>query len=213
MCVPYVRRKALRKTVVLGLAFVCLVSAAAFANTLYLTPPTGGYLGYGAGGTRGDYITMTGDLAITSIGIQGAIDAGTQMTFNAYVYDLSGNPLMVGGSKVFTGDGTEQWFDLDINYNLLSGKSYDIGIDFHGFNAPNWQVHYYFFDAGSNSPFSVGPVTVFDGEESHCGACNVYAPNLRLNGSGGGVPEPGTFVMLGTGALGLAGALKRKLVG
>ena len=111
---------------------------------------------------------------------------------------------------VFTGNGTEQFYNLPISFTLKAGTSYDIGIDFHSFNDPNWQVHYYFFDSGSNSPFTDGPFTVLDGEESHCGPCNVYSPNLQVMGSGQ-VPEPGALVMLGTGLLGLAGSLRRKL--
>jgi PEP-CTERM motif len=199
-----------------GLALLCVCSVAAFAGALTLTPPTGSFLGYGAGGTRGDIITMTGDYTLTSIGIDALITNGASLTFDAYVYDdQSGtgvNQLAVGAPQVVTGDGTEHWFDLPISYTLLAGQSYDIGIDFNSFNDPNLQINYFSFDSGSNSPFSVGPVTVLDGEESHCGPCNYLAPNLRLDGSGGGVPEPGSLILLGTGALVLFGAIRRKRI-
>jgi len=199
----------MKRIAILCVALACL-STAALADTLLLTPPTGNVLGYGAGGTRGDYVTMTGDFTLSSIGIQGEIDKGASETFNAYVYNGDGTvQLMVGGNVNFTGDGTEQFYNLPINYTLKSGQSYDIGIDFHSFNDPHWQVHYYFFDSGTNPPFNVPPFTVTDGEESHCGACNVFAPNLEVQGTG--VPEPGTFLMLGTGILGFAGVLRRKL--
>jgi len=201
----------MKRIAILCVALVCVFSVAAFADTLTtytLTPPTGNVLGYGAGGTRGDYVTMTGNFTLASIGIQGEIDQGATETFSAYVYNGDGTvQLAVGSNVTFTGDGTEQFYTLPISYALLSGQSYDIGIDFHSFNDPHWQVHYYFFDSGSNPPFDVGPFHVTDGEESHCGACNGFAPNLQVSD----VPEPGTFLMLGTGALGLAGALRRKL--
>jgi len=199
----------MKRIAILCIALACL-SAAAFADTLFLTPPTSHTLGGGGGGTRGDYVSMTGDFTLSSIGIQGEITKGATETFNAYVYTGDGvTQLAVGGNMTLTGDGTEQFYNLPINYTLLNGQSYDIGIDFHSFNDPFWQVEYYFFDAGSNPPFDVGPFHVTDGEESHCGSCNGFAPNLEVQGSG--VPEPGTFLMLGTGILGLAGALRRKL--
>ena len=37
--------------------------------------------------------------------------------------------LAVGSNMTFTGDGTEQLYNLPINFTLKSGKSYDIGID------------------------------------------------------------------------------------
>jgi len=200
------------------LTILCLLclgwSVAAFADApLVLTPPNvGNTLGYGAGGTRGDIITMTGNYTLTSIGIQGEIDNGAQLTFNAYVYDDEGGtgviPLAIGAPVVLTGTGSETWWDLPISFTLLAGQSYDIGISFNSFNDPHLQIHYYFFDSGNNPPFSVGPVTVLDGEESHCGACNVFAPNLRLNGTVA-TPEPSSVLFLATGILGLLARRKK----
>ena len=189
-------------------ANLALFAVSGFADTLFLTPPTDHTLGAGAGGTRGDYVTMTGNFSLLHIGIQGEIAVGAQETFNAYVYTGDGSmQLAVGPNMTFTGDGTEQFYVLPINFTLLSGQNYDIGIDFHSFNDPNLQIEYYFFDAGSNPPFSVGPFTVTDGEESHCGACNVLAPNLVVDN----VPEPGSLTLVGMGLLGVIGVLRRKL--
>ena len=170
--------------------------------------------------TRGDIITMTGDYALTSIGIDARIASGAQFTFHAYVYDdESGsgvNQLALGASGVVTGDGTEQWFDLPVSFTLQSGQSYDIGIGFNVSDDPDLQVNYFDFRADNNSPFSVGPVTVLDGEEGYCGPCNYWTPNLRLDGAGGGVsgvPEPGSLILLGAGALVLFGAIRRKRIG
>jgi hypothetical protein len=57
--------------------------------------------------------------------------------------------------------------------------------------------HLAFNQNGSNS----GPWIGFDGTVS----------GFRVYGGGGGVPEPGTFVMLGSGVLAAAGILRRKL--
>jgi hypothetical protein len=205
-----------KRASILTFLLLCVFSAATFAVPLVLTPPTSNYLGYGAGGTRGDIITMTGNYTLTSIGIDAWINSGAQLTFNAYVYDDVGgvgiNPLAIGSNVVFTGNGTEQFFNLPISYTLQNGVSYDIGIAFNSFNDPNLQINYYFFNSGTNAPFSVGPVTVTDGEESHCGPCNTLTPNLELNGSSSTTPEPGSLILLGTGAVGLLGSIRRKLI-
>jgi hypothetical protein len=167
---------------------------------------------------RGDIITMTGDYTLTSIGIDGVIADGAQLTFNAYVYDDQGgsgvNQLALGASGLVTGNGTEQWFDLPISFTLLAGQSYDIGVGFNSYSDSNLAINYFFFASGT--PFSVGPVTVLDGEEALCGPCNSYTPNLRLDSAGSevsGVPEPGSLILLGTGALVLFGAIRRKRIG
>lgn len=202
---------------VVSLLLVLSITPAFASNGLTLTPPTGNFIGGGAGGTRGDIITMTGNYTLTSIGIDAIILNGANLTFNAYVYDDVGgvgiNPLAIGAPVVVSGNGNEVWFDLPISFTLQAGVSYDIGIDFNSFNDPNLEINYYEFDANSNAPFSVGPVTVLDGEESHCGPCNSLAPNLRLNGGSGTTPEPGSFFLLGSGVLGLFGTLRRKLIG
>lgn len=200
---------------------LCLLSlavcASAFAASVTLTPPTTSFVGFGAGGTRGDIVTTSSSFAITSIGIEAQINTGASLTFTAYVWSSDGfdgiTPLMTGTPTVVTGDGTLQFYDLPISFTLGAGPFYDIGVDFNSFNDPNLQINYYFFAAGSNAPFTVDSITVYDGEESHCGPCNSLTPNLRLNGSGGTTPEPGTLVLLGTGAFGLLGSIRRKLVG
>jgi hypothetical protein len=125
---------------------------------------------------------MTGDYTLTSIGIDALITDDAQLTFNAYVYDdqsgVGVNQLALGASELVTGDGTEQWFDLPISFTLLSGQSYDIGIAFNSFSDPNLEINYFDFTT-DNSPFSVGPVTVLDGEQSQCGPCNALTPISR----------------------------------
>ncbi len=201
-----------RRYVLLLAAAACLSATPAFAATITLTPPISALLAYAAGGTRGDIITMTGDFALTSIGIQAQIDAGFAETFSAYVYDDTGTTLLaVGANTGFVGTGTEQFYTVPISYTLLAGLSYDVGIDFHSFNDPHLQVHYYSFDSGTDAPFSVGPVTVIDGEESLCGACNIFTPNLQLNGTPS-VPEPGIMTLLATGAFGLIGSVRRRFL-
>jgi len=71
----------MKRIAILCIALACL-STAAFADTLYtLTPPSQYDLGYGAGagGARGDIVTMTGNYNLTSIGIDGILANGYTM--------------------------------------------------------------------------------------------------------------------------------------
>lgn len=200
-----------------ALCLLCVTACApAFAAPIILTPPTGSFVGAGAGGTRGDIVSTSSSLALTSIGIEAQIFTGATLTFTAYVWSSDGfsgiTPLATGAATLVTGNGNLMFYDLPISFTLSPGQFYDIGVDFASFNDPNLQINYYFFDA-SQSPFTVSPITVYDGEESHCGPCNSLTPNLELNGSSGSTPEPGTLVLLGTGAFGLLGSIRRKLIG
>jgi hypothetical protein len=201
----------MRRLAILCVALACL-STAAFADTLYtLTPPANDDLGYGAGAgqTRGDIVQMTGSYNVTSIGIDAILAANYTTNFTAYVYSsdgMSGLTQLAANTISVTGTGSAEFITIPLTYTLQSATYYDIGVGWTTFNDPNLQIHYYNF-APPQSPFQVGPFSVLDGEESHCGPCNAFAPNLQLDA----VPEPGTFLMLGTGVLGLAGALRRKL--
>ena len=201
----------MKRIAILCVALVCL-STAAFADTLYtLTPPANDDLGYGAGAgmTRGDIVQMTGNYNVTSIGIDGILANGYTTNFTAYVWSsdgVSGLTQLAANTISVTGTGSAEFITIPLTYTLQSGTFYDIGVGWTNFNDPNLQIHYYNF-APPQPPFQVGPFSVLDGEESHCGPCNVFAPNLQLDA----VPEPGTFLMLGTGILGLAGTLRRKL--
>jgi hypothetical protein len=152
---------------------------------------------------------------VTSIGIELAIlNLGT-VTLNPYIYSaldgIGQVPLAIGTPSTFTGSyNVQYWFyDLPVSYTLVSGQTYDIGVDFNSFNNPDLDFWSYQFNS-TNPPFTIGSIIVTDGEELRCGPCNTLMPHLRLTGNIV-VPEQPSLSFVAGGLIVAAGRLRRKL--
>ena len=215
----------LRKALLFASIFGLVLAAPAFAATLYTQSfdQTGvanasqndvGGLGNFAS-TYDDFTVSSGNYTINEVQWTGGYFNGnpgsiTGWTINVY-FDNSGQPGTQQYTTHISGNGNETFLG---NFGGTPSYSYDVsGLNF----AELPGVKYW---------LSVVPDLTFPpqwGWETSAQGNGVqyqdfFGSRTQLNSDsaftliGTSVPEPGTLVMLGTGVLGLAGAIRRKLI-
>lgn len=139
--------------------------------------------------------------------------AGNNTAINVYLTsDVGGQPgtildtlTQVGTIPEFANGGGLVRFNCTACVALSSGQQYWIMARETDPNAEQAWMWDYQDAAGT---------LAFNQAGSLNGPWNLYGGTIsgfRVYGGGGGVPEPGTFVMLGSGVLAAAGAFRRKL--
>ena len=174
---------------------------AAFANSTIGLTNLGGTLSGGSGG-----FTLTGSTLIQVAGVTGS-NLGT-LTFTTGAFTSGnaqiGGTLAPGGTFIITGNGT---------------NGVPNGVIFSGtFTSATWVktdlangAHSYTLIAALVD--STGHVGATSQLTVHTGKGLFFSENIGLESGDTSlsVPEPGTLSLLGTGLIGLAGVIRRKL--
>lgn len=209
------------KTILLAALFALVLSASAFADTTLYSQAydNNGYLnasqndsGLGNFATTYDNwnINPGGLYTVNEVKFTGGYFNGnpggiTGWTVNVY-FDNGGQPGTLQHTDHISGNGNE---------TLLGGNIYTYDLSGLGFqelsNVPYWLS----VVPDLNFPPQWGLATGTGGDG--IGYQDYFGQRQQIGDSaftliGTAVPEPGTLVMLGTGVLGLAGAIRRKLL-
>jgi hypothetical protein len=212
------------KLLTLSLTVLCLaLSAPAFAGVIYNDGPTTGTnlsLYIDGPNTGGPYAESISDgFVATASGTASSLNFGVWVTTGstptavswwlgttAFGSDISsGSTAQVAYTYLLT---TNLGFDVyeatvtGLSGNLTAGNAYWLtlgnGNDSFGDQGVAWDI-------------SNGPATCMYTNDQGGGACPYGAEAFTLNSSSSPTPEPGSMMMLGTGVLGLAGVLRRKI--
>jgi PEP-CTERM motif len=191
-------------------AVACLASAAFADNLVFDLSPANGFTSRDAGSGIGQGVSVTTTQTINDMQFYLNLPNGGDLKF--FIFDSTNTNLLYLQEE--TGIGASQnpaWISSpEFNYTLQAGSTYYFGVISDasasiGYIFPpiNYSNNGLTALTSGNSNYSGYGEPVFAGN----GAAEVA---LRLGTSP--VPEPGSMMLMGTGVLGLAGVLRRKLM-
>lgn len=202
----------LRKRYILGLAVltsIFFVSATAFGGTIFdLSAVNGlGYMPPQYGSGQGVVVDTT--TLITRMGIYSRMPLGDNVKFMIWD-DTNSNLLYVSQRYIAPMAGPDWIYSDPFSFTAEAGHTYWFGV------IPDDTVAYGFIvpsvDYSSNGLTATSQSAAYSNFDhpyfSHAGA----QIGLRLEGEQVASPEPATIVMLGTGVMGMAGTIRRKLL-
>jgi hypothetical protein len=213
------------RIVILSLTILCLaLSAPAFAGIIYTDGPTNGTVNAVAidGPFGPDGQTISDGFVATNSGTAASLDFGvwvpggttpTSVTWSlgtsVFGSDISsGSTAQVGFTFLFTNGFGFNVYDAHVSGlsgNLVAGNSYWLTLgganDSGGTQADYWDLN--------GGPASCD-WAIFGAPQGDCGFTPPEGEAFTING-GSTVPEPGSMMMFGTGVLGLAGVLRRRM--
>ena len=203
-----------------------LWSPISHAALIDLEPPASTYQGQsytgqwsgGVGFDRGFFFNEVSPFTLNTIGIE--LNLSGRQTLLASLYSVSGTDTvgsLLASNSISFEDIGRAWFDIPLSYSFDgSGDRFFAIIDFGGVQPG--EARFWDFegrgDGGQpiDSPYIVGPVSVFDGTYG-LGGSNYVLAHFRMDvdqGQGPVIPEPATMLLLGSGLIGLAGYARRK---
>ncbi|MFZ0704684.1 MAG: PEP-CTERM sorting domain-containing protein [Candidatus Korobacteraceae bacterium] len=188
------------------LVILCLATTAFADNIVFDLSPTNGTTSRGAGDGTGQGVSVQTTQTLSDV--EFFLDSPNGGNFKYFVYDSTNTNLLF--LTTFHVDPIQQmsWVSTPVNFTLQAGNTYNFGVISdssadYGYIFPpiNYSNNGLTAITTGNDNYSGYGVPVFSGN----GAAEI---GLRLSE----VPEPGSMILLGTGVLGLAGVLRRKLM-
>jgi hypothetical protein len=201
----------MRKLSLLAALVMLFLACNAFAdNIVFDLSPSNGTTFRSADSGPGQGVTVGTTQTISGFGFFLDMPFGGDLKF--MIWDDNNTNLLLTDVRTFSPFGTQQWVYTDpINFTLNSGHTYWFGVI-----ADNEEDVGYIFPPINYSANGLTAVT--SGNSNYSDFANPsfagYASAqiaLRITEGGATTPEPGSMVLLGTGVLGLAGILRRKL--
>ncbi len=200
----------MRKAALLALLAVLCFATSAFAdNIIFDLSPTNGVTSRSAGSGVGQGVTA--DTTTTINDMEFFLDTPNGGNFKFFIYDSTNTNLLFLQSESVAPIQNMTWVaSPEFNFTLQAGNTYYFGVisdnsaDYGYIYPPiNYSNNGLTAVTSGNSNYSNYNLPTYAGS----GAAEI---GLRLSQTA--VPEPGSLALLGTGALGLAGVLRRKLM-
>jgi hypothetical protein len=190
------------------LVILCLATTAFADNIVFDLSPAGWFTNRVAGSGVGQGVSVDTTQTINDMQFYLNLPDGGDLKF--MIWNSTNDSLLyLNEVKGIAASQNPSWISSpDFNFTLQAGNTYFFGV----ISDSNALIGYIFppIDYSNNGLTAVKTGnTNYDGYDIPTYSGNGTAEiALRL----GTVPEPGSMVLLGTGALGLAGVLRRKLM-
>lgn len=190
------------------LAILCLATTAFADNIVFDLSPTNGTTSRGPGDGTGQGVSVQTTQTLSDV--EFFLDSPSGGNFKYFIYDSTNTNLLFLTTFHVNPISQMQWVAAPVNFTLDAGNTYYFGV----ISDSNADYGYIFppIDYSNN-----GLTAITTGNSNYSGyGVPVFSGNgsaeIGLRLSEANVPEPGSMVLLGTGVVGLAGVLRRKLM-